>query len=79
MSHPGVQGGPVIRQLRFGAGSRVRVHHVHGGYRLPEGLPEDAMVVVVRRDGGQVEVEHEGRRFEVALACVDSGFRVIRH
>ncbi len=68
----------MLRQLPFGPGSRVRVHHVNGGYRLPGGLPDNALVVVFARDGGLVVVEHEGRRFEVALACVDSGFRVIR-
>ncbi len=53
-------------------------HHVHGAYRLPDGLPDAALAVVVARDDSFVVVEHDGRGFEVPLASVASGFRVIR-
>jgi hypothetical protein len=64
----------MIRQKPYKVGSRVRVHHVHGGYRLPEGLPNRARVRVLTLDVGSVEVEYRGRAFRVAMACIDSGW-----
>jgi hypothetical protein len=54
------------------------VYNVHGGYRLPNGLPEGAQVVVIAFASGLRVVEFEGRRFEVPMACVNSGFRKVR-
>jgi hypothetical protein len=44
-----------------------------GGYRLPEGLAEGARVKVVGVDIGARDVEFEGRRFRIAMPCVDNG------
>jgi hypothetical protein len=67
-----------IRQMPYRVGSKVRVYHVHGGYQLPDGLPEGAQVIVVSIETGIRIVEYNGRRFEVPQACVNSGFRVVR-
>jgi hypothetical protein len=67
----------MLQQLPYRVGSKVRVYHVQGGYRLPDGLPEGAQVVVVAKEPGLVTVEHDGHRFEVPQACINSGFRVL--
>jgi hypothetical protein len=67
-----------IRQLPYRVGSRVRIYHVHGGYRLPDGLPEGAQVTVIAIETGLRVVEYDGQRFEVPQACINSGFRVVR-
>jgi hypothetical protein len=51
---------------------------VHGGYRLPDGLPESAQVKVIPIETGTRIVEYNGQRFEVPQACINSGFRVVR-
>lgn len=51
-------------------GRIVIVQHCPGGYRLPEGLPEFATAKVVGQDCGYFDVEFEGKRFCIAMACV---------
>jgi hypothetical protein len=64
----------MIHQKPYQIGETVRVHHVHGGYRLPDGLPDGALVRVLAFDVGYRDVEYQGRTFQVAMACIDSGF-----
>ncbi|MGE3313040.1 MAG: hypothetical protein AB7O66_23985 [Limisphaerales bacterium] len=67
----------MLRQIRYRIGSRVRVFNVPGGYPLPAGLPEGAQVVVLVIEPGIRVVEYQGQRFEVPMACVNSGFQVM--
>jgi len=46
-------------------------------YRLPEGLPDGAECVLVGMDTGIRDVEYQGQRFTVPMACVDSGWERI--
>lgn len=64
----------MLRQKSYRVGDLVHVRHVHDGYRLPHGLPEGAEVRVVAFDIGTRAVEYNGRRFDVANACIDSGW-----
>ena len=64
----------MIIQKRYRVGDIVKVHHVHGGYRLPEGLEDDMEVRVIAIDIGTRTVEHDGKQYEVPMACIDSGF-----
>ena len=57
-------------QKTYRVGDHVMVHSVHGGYSLPDGLPERATVRVVAMSPGTRTVEHDGRRFEVAMAVL---------
>ncbi len=68
----------MLRQVSYAVGSKVRVFSVPGGYPLPPGLPEGAQVVVVVIEPGMRVVDFRGQRFDVAQACVNSGFRVVR-
>ncbi len=67
----------MIQQRPYRVGSMVRVHHVQGGYSLPEGLPEGAVVAVRAFEPGMRVVEWRQRRYQVPMACIESGFRVI--
>ena len=52
-------------------GELVRVKHCQYGYPLPEGLPDGATVKLLSFDCGYFKVEHNGRTFEIFMACVD--------
>ena len=50
----------------------VTVHHCHGGYPLPEGLPENSIVTVVSTDTGYDQVvDATGREFRVSMCCIE--------
>lgn len=78
MSHAPGEDGPMIQQIPYRVGSKVRVYPVNGGYALPDGLPAGTRVTVVSMEAGIRVVEFEGRRFTVPMACINSGFRVLR-
>lgn len=63
----------MMQQRPYHVGSYVKVHHSMP-YFLPEGLPEGASVKVIAFEIGGRTVEYRGRRFEVPMACVDSGW-----
>ena len=67
----------MIVQIGYGVGSKVRIRNVHGGYRLPDGLPEGVRVAVVAKAIGVRTVEWEGKWFEVSMACIDSGWLTV--
>jgi hypothetical protein len=50
-------------------GDMVKKRQCLNRYRLPEGLPEGAKVKVV----GARDIEFEGRRFRMAMPCVNDG------
>lgn len=58
-------------------GHVVRVIHCFGGYELPDGLPDGALVKVVACDIGYFEVEHAEQQYTIAMACVDRSFGVL--
>lgn len=60
-------------------GRTVTVKHCHGGYRLPDGLPEFATVKIVAQDIGYFDVEFEGKRFSIAMACVNHPLETSGH
>jgi hypothetical protein len=41
----------MLQQLPYRVGSKVRVYHVHGGYRLPEAA---RVIVAAKRKPGKV-------------------------
>jgi hypothetical protein len=53
--------------LRTKPGSFVTVHSVFGGYPLPEGIPENAVVCLIRWDHAYAMVEYERQRFRVFM------------
>ena len=59
---------------RFRPGHLVKVHPCHGGYALPDGLPNGATVKVLASDHGSIDVHFDGNKFTVSLACIDSGY-----
>lgn len=68
----------LVRQKRYGPGSRVKVHPVKP-YPFPADLPVDALVTVVALDHGAVTVEYEGQSFEVMMHSIDSGWQYELH
>ncbi len=68
----------MLCQIPYRIGSRVRVYPVRGGYDLPPGLPAGSQVIVRAFEPGIRVVEYQGRLYSVPMACVNSGFRVIR-
>lgn len=63
----------MVKQKPCRIGDLVKVKHVHGGYRLPDGLPEGAEVRVLSFEAGYREVEYHGRTFRVFMAAIDTG------
>jgi hypothetical protein len=68
----------MVRVKPHKIGDVVRVHHVPGGYRLPDGLPAGAEVRVVAFDHAYRIVERDGREFRIYMANVDSGLEPCR-
>jgi hypothetical protein len=64
--------------IRDHLGQRVRVRHCIGAYRLPDGLPEGAEVVLEDFQPGYWTVNYNGGRFRVAMPCVGDGGRLSR-
>jgi hypothetical protein len=48
----------------------MRVTDCRGAYRLPKEIPNDAVVTIVSFDTGYFKVTHDGREFQVSMACV---------
>jgi hypothetical protein len=63
----------VVRVKPHHVGDIVPVRSVPGGYPLPEGLPEGAMVRVIAFDHAYRRVEWEGREFRVYVMNLDRG------
>jgi len=55
---------------RMERGDVVEVRPVHGGYPLPDGLPEGAQVRLVRFAHGYWTVERDGREWSVMMTGV---------
>jgi len=68
----------MVRVKPHRIGDIVKVRSVHGGYSLPEGLPENAMVRVIELDHAYRRVEWEGREFRVYVANIDTGLEPVR-
>lgn len=54
-------------------GDTVKVRSVSGGYALPEGLPENAMVRVIALVHVYRLVEWQGQEFKVYVMNLDTG------
>ena len=63
----------MVRVKPHRVGDTVKVRSVHGGYPLPEGLPENAMVRVVAFDHAYRLVEWQGQQFRVYMMNLDTG------
>jgi hypothetical protein len=59
------------RRINY-VGKLARVRSCFDSMILPEGLPEGSMVKIVAFDIGHFEVEHEGRKFRIAMVCVQN-------
>ena len=60
-----------VRNRKLTAGELVTVHHCNGGYWLPSGLPEGALVRVHSTDIGYAHVlDVNGREWKVAFSCI---------
>jgi hypothetical protein len=62
----------MCQEKSYRVGDKVRVRSVTS-YPLPDGLPDGAVVKVLEIDVGRRDVEHNGRRFSVAMANVSAG------
>jgi len=53
-------------------GKVAKVRSAFDGGQLPDGLPEGSRVRMVGFDIGRFDVEHGGRTFRIAMACVQN-------
>jgi hypothetical protein len=53
-------------------GTKVRVKHCIGAYRLPTGLEPGDEVTILGFDHGYYDVARDGSRFKISVTCVDS-------
>jgi hypothetical protein len=58
-------------------GDMVPAKAVPGGYPLPEGLPEGAIVRVIAFDHAYRRVEWQGREFRVYMMNLDTGLEPV--
>jgi hypothetical protein len=65
------------RPKNYQIGALVKVAPCHGGYDLPEGLPNGAEVKVVRSAIGRTFVEYLGKAFSVSPTNIDSGMEYL--
>jgi hypothetical protein len=66
-----VAGMDLIRVRVLAVGDVVRVQDCPGGYRLPDGLPEQSLVTVKAPGVGYADVEDDaGSVWRVPLACI---------
>jgi hypothetical protein len=63
----------MVRVKSYKVGDMVPVAPVLGGYPLPEGLPDGAVVRVVAFDHAYRVVEWQGREFRVHMANMQPG------
>jgi hypothetical protein len=63
----------MMRQRPYHIGSYIKVYQCVP-YRLPAGVPDGATVKVISFGIGMREVEYRGVRYEIPMACVDSGW-----
>ena len=59
------------RKINY-VGKLAKVRSAFDGYRLPQGLPEGAVVKIVGFTSGHFDVEHRGKRFNISMACVEN-------
>ena len=61
-----------VRNRILKAGDVSPVHHCHGGYQLPNGLPEQNIVTVKAVHGGYADVTDEhGRDWHISTCCME--------
>jgi hypothetical protein len=70
----GLRRSEMIRQRPYRIGSKLKVHNCDGGYHLPDWLKDGDWVKVLEISPGYRTVEKAGQRYEVAMACIDSGW-----
>ena len=63
------------RRINY-VGKVAKVRSDFDSVPLPEGLPEGASVRIVGFDIGHFDVEHQGRRFRISMACVENLHRL---
>ena len=68
----------MVRVKPHRVGDIVKVRSVHGGYPLPEGLPEGVEVRVVAFDHAYRRVEWQGQEFRVYMMNLDTGLEAVR-
>ena len=68
----------MVRVKPHRVGDTVKVRSVHGGYPLPEGLPEGAEVRVIVFDHAYRTVEWQAREFRVYMMNLDTGLEPVR-
>src|SRR4030095_1219219 len=68
----------MVRVKSYKVGDMIPVQPVPGGYPLPEGLPESAVVLVVRSAHAYLIVEWQGKEFRVYMANMHPGLEELR-
>jgi hypothetical protein len=68
----------MVRVKSYKVGDMIPVESVSGGYPLPEGLPEGAVVRVVQFVHAYRLVEWQGKQFKVYMANLQPGLEEYR-